>query len=135
MGAWGSGNFENDTACDWVYGLEEAKDLNPIWKAIEAVFAEEYIDADVGSEALAAIETVARLKGKWGVRDSYTETVDRWVESHRDIKVPENLSARCVEAINLLLGDDSELNELWAESDSSEEWKRNVVDLRTRVAA
>jgi len=25
MGAWGTGNFDNDTACDWAYGLEGIK--------------------------------------------------------------------------------------------------------------
>ena len=84
MGAWGNNTFENDTACDWGYTLEEAADLAPVEAAIAAVLDADgrYIDADAASEALAACEVIARLKGNWGVRDSYTESIDRWVESH-----------------------------------------------------
>ena len=28
MGAWGTGVFDNDTACDWSYDLEKTKDFS-----------------------------------------------------------------------------------------------------------
>ena len=41
---------------------------------------EGYLDVDAACEGLAACEVVARLKGNWGARNAYTETVDKWVE-------------------------------------------------------
>lgn len=81
MGAWGEGAFENDTACDWAYQHEECDGLSVIEAAIDAVFdaGSDYLDEEASSNALAACEVVARLKGNFGVRNSYTETVDKWV--------------------------------------------------------
>lgn len=72
MGAWGCDTFENDAACDWGYELEEAGDLSLVEAALDAVLAdeEECLDADLGSEALAACEVLARLQGGGGQRDA-----------------------------------------------------------------
>jgi hypothetical protein len=34
MGTWGIGNFENDTAADWVYQLELSQGLNALLTAL-----------------------------------------------------------------------------------------------------
>ncbi|MFZ2958511.1 MAG: DUF4259 domain-containing protein [Candidatus Ozemobacteraceae bacterium] len=58
MGNWGVGNFDNDIACDWVYGLQKTDDLLFIEKTVEFVVNQEheYLEADPAREALAAIE-------------------------------------------------------------------------------
>jgi len=43
MGAWGTGNFDNDTALDWVYDLEDREDLSLVVDTIDAVLQEECI--------------------------------------------------------------------------------------------
>ena len=118
MGAWDTGTFDNDTACDWSYRLDECDDLSVVWSAIEEVFRGEYVDSNVACHALAAAEVVARMKGNWGERSVYSETVDQWVHRHTAIQVPQKLPPRCVEAIERILAPDSELNELWKESES-----------------
>jgi uncharacterized protein DUF4259 len=50
MGAWGTGIFDNDTACDWAYGLKETNDLSLIESALDKVLT-------VGAEYLNASET------------------------------------------------------------------------------
>src|SRR5512139_44529 len=86
MGAWGERVFENDMALDWACRLEEADDLSVIEEAIDAALApfdeEDFLDSDVGCEALAACEAIARLKGNVGARTSGTEMVDKWVAAH-----------------------------------------------------
>lgn len=128
MGAWGIGNFDNDTACDWAYELEESSDLSVLTKTIDKVFAEQYVDADVGSEALAAIDTLTRLIGNGGVKNSYTEAVDNWVEKNK-ITPPPELLEKAREALKLILGEDSELQELWEETEEYEPWKSEVLSL------
>jgi hypothetical protein len=132
MGAWGTGNFDNDTACDWAYELEESSDLSVIERSINAVFDEDYIDADYGCEALAAIDTITRLKGNSGIKNSYTETIDKWV-SENPLEVPSELIEKAKKAVPLILGENSELFELWSESDELDSWKSEVESLLNRL--
>ena len=134
MGAWGTGTFDNDTAGDWAYGLEEVDDLSLVTHTIDAVLSvgSEYLDADQGSEALAACEVVARLQGRWGPRNSYTEAVDEWVAAH-DMTPSEELIDKACKAIDRVLAEPSELLELWDEGGTNDEWHAAVEDLRSRV--
>ncbi len=134
MGAWGTGVFDNDTACDWAYGLEEQSDLAMIERTLDTVLAAagEYLDASDAEEALAAIETIARLQGHWGVRNSYTANVDAWVEKAK-LQPPPALARKAHAAIDRILGEDSEILELWDDSELLDEWKQEVDALRLRV--
>ena len=135
MGAWGANTFDNDTACDWTYDLEQAGDLSLVRKALARVTSvgSEYLDSDVASTGLAACEVLARLKGHWGVRNAYTETIDKWVVAHKG-EPPADLVAQALQVIDRVLVPPSELLELWSEGDINE-WQAAVADLRTRVAS
>ncbi len=135
MGAWGADTFDNDTACDWSYGLNEVDDLSLVRETLARVLAvgEEYLDSDDACEGLAACEVVARLKGNWGVRNPYTETIDKWVETH-GITPPGDFVRSAVAVIDRVLTAPSELLELWEEGDPTE-WRNAVENLRSRVVA
>jgi hypothetical protein len=135
MGAWGFDSFENDTACDWTCELEEADGLEPVQEALDTVIEseEDYLDSDDACFAIAACEVIARLKGPGGQRDAYTESVDKWVEAH-PIKPNKSLIAKANSALDRILGEDSELRELWEESDYAA-WMKCMEDLRRRVNA
>lgn len=134
MGAWGTGVFDNDTACDWAYGLEEQDGLALIERTLDTVLAagDEYVDASDAEEALAAIEAIARLQGHWGVRNSYSANVDAWVDKVK-LQPPAALASKAHAAIDRILGDGSEILELWEDSEQLDEWKQEVDDLRLRV--
>ncbi len=134
MGAWGTGIFENDTACDWAYGLKDATDLSLIESALDAVFEEEYVESYIACEALAAMETLARLNGNGDVENSYTETVDMWVSSVH-LKVSSELLDKANNALTMILGSSSELQELWAESEEFSAWQKELESLTTRMNA
>ncbi|TVS08200.1 MAG: DUF4259 domain-containing protein [Phycisphaerales bacterium] len=132
MGDWGYGAFDNDDAGDWAYDLEESDDLSLVEEAIDTVLeAEGYLDAPDASVALAACEVIARLQGRFGKRDSSTETVDAWVEAH-PLRVPPELVERADRAIDRIIGPESELRELWDDA-GSEAWLAAVEELRGRV--
>jgi hypothetical protein len=135
MGAWGTGIFDNDTACDWAYDLEEASDLSLIESTLDKVLnvGADYLDADEAQEALAAAEAIARQKGNWGIRDSYTETMDKWVETIR-LTPPQALVEKALKAIERLLSGPSELFELWGESEDFTAWEESVKDLSRRLS-
>jgi Domain of unknown function (DUF4259) len=136
MGAWGTGIFDNDKACDWAYDLKETSDLSLIESALDKVLkvGAEYLDASDAEKALAAAETVARLKGNWGIRDSYTEKMDEWVETNRLIP-PQALIEKALKAIERVLSGPSELLELWGEGEEFTAWEESVKDLSWRLKA
>jgi hypothetical protein len=136
MGAWGTGIFDNDTACDWAYDLKDTSDLSLIESALDKVLkvGAEYLHASDAEKALAAAEVVARLKGNWGIRDSYTEKMDKWVETTRLIP-PQALIEKALKAIERVLSGPSELLELWAEGEEFIVWEESVKDLSKRLSA
>lgn len=134
MGAWSADTFGNDTACDWSADLSEEDDLTFVEETLEDIVEEDdYLDSDEACEGLAACEVIARLKGNWGVRNSYTEPVDAWVQAHPSRPSAE-LVALADSAIQRILGDESELRELWEET-GDQEWFEAVKDLRRRVTS
>ncbi|MDX1521513.1 MAG: DUF4259 domain-containing protein [Anaerolineae bacterium] len=135
MGAWGVDTFDNDTACDWAYELEDVHDLSLVRETLDRVLAvgEAYLDADDGCEGLAACEVIARLKGNYGIRNAYTEAVDEWVKQHASLPT-DDLVDPALAVIERVLTAPSELLELWEEGDAAE-WRRAVEALRNRVAA
>jgi hypothetical protein len=133
MGAWSIESFGNDSACDWAYSLEEETGLDLIRQTLENTFEDHYLDSSEGTEAIAAAEVIARLKGNFGATvDSYTETVDNWVKAHPQ-KTPQDLIALAVRALDRVLQPESELRDLWEESEQLEQWKASVLNLRQRV--
>jgi hypothetical protein len=93
-----------------------------------------YLDADTACEGLAAAEVVARLRGNWGERNAYTETVDNWVESHPGQPSADLVSA-ALAAIDRVLTEPSELRELWSETEDFGRWQEAVTELRQRVGS
>lgn len=133
MGAWGYSAFENDTAADWAFDLEKVSDLSLVEAAfneVEAVGAD-YLDQDLSGNALAACEVLARLLGRPGVKNAYTEPVDKWVTAHK-ITPSSAILARASACIDRVLGEKSELRKLWEEGDATE-WRAAVEELRRRL--
>ncbi|MGE3820890.1 MAG: DUF4259 domain-containing protein [Isosphaeraceae bacterium] len=133
MGAWGVLAFDNDTANDWAYDLEDVDDLSLVESALEEVEASEgdYLESDLASQALAACEVLARLQGRPGYTNAYTEKVDAWVASHPQVPSAE-LLARASTVMDRILGEDSELRELWEEGEG-DQWRASVEELRQRL--
>ncbi len=135
MGAWGVLAFDNDDANDWAYGLDEVDDLSLVESAFDAVeAADAYLEAPDASNGLAACEVLARLKGNAGYANAYTKKVDQWVTAH-PLKPSAALLARANSVIDKILGDNSELRELWSDSDENEQWTASVQELRERLRA
>jgi hypothetical protein len=134
MGTWSKDSFGNDTACDWACELEDTSDLRLVRKAIQKVakYGDEFLEAPDAEEAIAAVEVVARLKGNFGEQDAYTETTDNWVKAHPQEPTPD-LVTLAVEALDRILRPQSELMELWRESDEFEAWKSSVLDSKNRA--
>ena len=134
MGAWGYLAFDNDTTNDWSGGLDRVDDLSLVettFDELETV-GDDYLEADMASEALGACEVIARLLGNPGYTNTYTEKVDRWVSAH-PLKPSPAIINRASVAIDRILGDNSELRDLCEEGEENAEWREAMADLRARV--
>lgn len=129
MGAWGYGVFENDTVLDWVEDLIESQDLSLMTEAIEMVLDESEIESYTAETALGAIEILAALQGRPG-NEEYDEELEEWIRRH--IGQGKECLAQSQKAVRRIL-DQSELRELWEESDHFEEWVKMIKDLERRL--
>jgi len=65
MGTWSHEPFGNDDACDWSYELFDSNDLSSVEAALNSVLnGDDYLEASTASNAVAAVEVIAKLLGK-----------------------------------------------------------------------
>ncbi|WP_228738711.1 DUF4259 domain-containing protein [Acinetobacter junii] len=131
MGTWSHESFGNDTANDWAYELEDATDFSVIEAALQVALDEgdEYLDADLAMEAIAVVEVIAKRLGKGTQSDVYTEKVDQWLETISE-QPSDDLLSLAKRVLERIVADDSELKELWLESDEYELWLGNIQQLK-----
>lgn len=134
MGTWAVDAFGNDYALDWAEDLQETKNLEAVENTLDNVLDNggAYLEAPFAAEALVAIEVIARLQGHWGLRNEESEAVDAWVEQ-RPQKARPDLAAKAHQVIERILAEQSELRELWADSEHYADWTASVAELKGRV--
>ncbi len=130
MGAWGPGSFENDDALDWVYELEKARNFQILADAFQTVLdlKDDYLEAPESCIAICAAEVTAGLLGN--PADELPEEVVEWMDgrpgpSEALVKLANN-------ALNVILKN-SELKDLWEETDYYDEWREIMLDIRARL--
>jgi Domain of unknown function (DUF4259) len=116
---------------DWAFDFCETPSREKILRALRAVDLEpeEYVGAPESTNAVAAAEIVAALKMVPG--STLLEDVSRCVENSNIVVDPDlvDLALGAVSRVR----EDSELKELWDESEYAEEWYAVVEDLETRL--
>jgi hypothetical protein len=135
MGAWGAGSFDNDTALDWVFQLDEFDDVMDLMQPfvlVSSVLDEEgYLDSDLGFEALAAAEIVAALAGQ--PLEELPEEVEDFLAAADEVddESLEQLKQTARAAVRIVLShNDSEARQLW---EGQEDWTENVEGLIARL--
>jgi len=136
MGTWAVDAFGNDYAQDWAQDLQEISNLDAVEDTLNTALdtGAGELEAPFAAEALVAIEVVARLQGKGGAASEDSAAVDQWVGARKPkARRRADLEEKALQAIARILSDQSELRELWAESEHYEEWRASVEDLRARI--
>ena len=132
MGAWSHEPFGNDTACDWAAELEESTGFVVIEQALDQVIAdknEDFIDADDGCIAHTAVEVLAQITGQ-GTQDlDFLDGVSQWIDQ-LDARPSTALIQKAIIVIDILTQENSELDELWQDSDDYEAWTQNLNELK-----
>ncbi len=113
MGAWGTGNFENDDAADFVYDFKE-RGLEAVREALaEALEVGDYLDAYVATTATAAAEFVSAAAGDAsGLSEEAREVFGAFSGDKGALAALKPEAAR---AMANVVGEKSELIELWEE--------------------
>jgi len=136
MGTWAVDAFGNDFAQDWAEDLHETSNLDAVEDTLNTVLdSGAELEAPFAAEALAAIEVLARLQGKGGPQTEDSAAIDEWVEARKAKAKPRaDLTEKALRAIERITAPDSELRQLWEESEHYADWCASVEDLRTRLA-
>ena len=135
MGAWGSGNLQNDTASDWVYELFEPGDHLPMVetavRAAAEAGADDALDTVVASCALAASEVIAAWLGRPGA--DVNDTVTVWARAQSAKGPPADELVAAARTATTRVRERSELRNLWEEGESFTEWTGVVDGLLERL--
>ncbi len=132
MGAWGPGNFENDAALDWLYdfGENDFRLIDRTLAGVAAMIEADELDADEASEVLAAAECVAAAAGF--PPDDPPQELAEWLAENSPIQVKPEYIEMARKSVARVLAQ-SELRELWLESDEFGEWETAVRNLQSRL--
>ncbi|WP_319976506.1 DUF4259 domain-containing protein [Lentzea sokolovensis] len=128
MGTWDIGHFDNDTAADFSGSLDEAPEAereNIIRTTLtRTIEADEYLDSDEACEALASAALIAaQCPGGTPITTAYGPDEPLPVFS-------PDLRPLAVRALDRVLAADSELPELWDDTEHGPQWRQSVADLK-----
>lgn len=134
MGAWSHEPFANDTASDWAYVLMDATDLSHIEATLDRVLDEPggYVEAPDAEEAVAAAAVVAQLLGRSPPITGGPEGLQAWITGV-GVRPSPALLDKARRVLDRVVAEDSELAELWDDSESAADWRASVAALRLAV--
>ena len=136
MGAWENGNFGNDDAMDFVMEANTKESIVEAILKISTAPENEYLESPDCSVALAAIEYIAAALGN--PAEDFPEEAVEWVTKHKaellEIDKKEtDIISHSNQAIDKIKTN-SELKELWEESEEFEDWLHVVEGLKIRLS-
>jgi hypothetical protein len=126
VGTWGAGSFENDTAMDWAGEVGSTADIEFVFNSLAQRDLATQIEVDEAVRIVAAAEAVAVLMGR--VAADVPEDLQAKLAG---LETSPQLIVNAKHSLEIVLKD-SELVDLWAESDG-EEWNIAITGLIDRL--
>lgn len=135
MGAWSHEPFDNDTASDWADVLMDATDLSYIEATLDRVLevGGSYLEAPDAEEGVAAVAVLAQLLGRSKPIANGPEGLLAWIAGI-GVRPSTALLDKARRVAQRVLAGDSELAELWDESESATDWRASVAALQAAIA-
>lgn len=133
MGAWDYGFFDNDTALDWVSELEDSDNPKAFFKrAFSNALKSTYLDQDDAHAVTVSASYIDYILNGTNYGEDNEIFVD-FVNLHPKLKV-DDLRGEAIKALQRVIGDNSELNELWSENkEDYQHWKSTIEELIGRL--
>jgi hypothetical protein len=131
-GAWGYKSFENDDALDWVENFFKPDGRSAVENTIARVAkGRGYLQAPDGCYAIAACEVLAAMQGRASA-DLPPEVAA--LAKKLSSKPSDSVRKNARDALERILGKESELSGLWKDAGASfEPWKKTIEDLKSRL--
>ena len=128
MGTWDVGHFDNDTAADFSGKLDDAAEAEReaiIRTALTSTIeSDEYLDSDEACQTVASAALIAaQLPGGTPVTTAYAPKKPLPVFA-------QDLGPLAAQALDRVLAKESELAELWDETEYGPQWRQSVADLK-----
>jgi hypothetical protein len=135
VGTWDVGPFDNDSAADWSGDLDDAPKAQResiIRRTLsDAIDEPDYLDGDLGSEAIAAAAVVAALlPDSPPVSSGYGPG---FLAAGDPLELPDDLVGLANQALDRVAAENSELRELWAEGDELRAWLATIAGIRAQL--
>ena len=135
MGAWGYGIFDDDTAYDYVDEIDNSDNPKEIFKnAFETAINTDYLEYDdCHAVTVSASYIDCILNGTKPRVDAEDENFFQFVEKNKHLDL-NDLKPNAVIALEKVISDGSELNELWTDNEQLyPKWKGNIEELIERL--
>lgn len=137
MGAWGHKYFEDDAALDFMADIEDTHTpYQLIENSFKTAIKTDYLEYDEGN---AVIVSAAYVDGQVNgskfseVDDEEPLNIDTFPAKHPDLDL-SYLKLEAVQALEKVLGGESELNSLWMENeDEYPAWRQGIERLIDRL--
>lgn len=133
MGTWGTGSFDNDDAADFLADVMESGDLSLIREALDNVLTStQYVEAPDAWQAIVAAEIVAYAMRRPTPAAERNTELGQWIDRLRPAVDP-TLPEQAGRALSRVLAQNSELRELWEESEAFCDWQAAVCELQRQL--
>jgi phage-related tail fiber protein len=131
MGVWGVDSFENDDSADWLTEFISQPSITAIIDTLTLAAeagVDDYLELAEDASVIAAAEVIAALNHQPST--DLPEEIAEWVETQNEID-PDliDLALQAIARVKT----NSELQDLWANSTSLDEWLGAVNNLEERL--
>ena len=135
MGAWGPGIFDDDTAYDFVGILQDSEDPAQDFKTFfETAIEADYLEYDDAHAVTVSAAYMDMILNHTRYESEDEEGISEFRNTHKNLAV-SHLKPLAVKALQKVVSESSELNELWSENEELyPTWKKNIKDLMTRLS-
>lgn len=134
MGAWGEKTFEDDSSLDLIdEWMNEKNPEDTIARAIKDALAMDYLEYEAGHAIAVASAVLDYTLNGQSMEDEDMEEFESWLQTLSRDRL-EAMRADVVAGLDKLLGDQSELAELWAENEELfPAWSKILEDRKARL--
>lgn len=134
MGAWGMGIFDDDTSCDIIEdAIENGATIETLVEKAVSIDGSAYIEYEDCHQIIVSAAMVDSLLND--VNHSNSEEARDWL-SRQNADSIIVYKQKLVGLLEKVIGQDSELNELWEENEEDyPEWKGNIQSVITSLSS
>jgi hypothetical protein len=133
MGVWGVDSFENDDSVDWITEFIKQPSITAIIDTLTLAAEaglDDYLELAEDASVLAAAEIIAALNHQ--PSSDLPEEIGEWVATQNEIDTElVDLALQAIARVKT----NSELQDLWQNSTSLDEWLAAVSNLEERLSS